>query len=58
MVEELSYVNDKEVWKATSRKAAKINEGGTNVRIRWVLCTKGDEAHPDVRAGSLRGRKG
>ena len=50
MVEELSYFNDKEVWKATSRKAAKINEGGTHVRMRWVLCNKGDEAHPDVRA--------
>ena len=50
MAEELSYFNDKEVWKATSRKAAKINEGGTHVRMRWVLCNKGDEAHPDVRA--------
>ena len=40
MVEELSYVNAKEVWNATSRKAAKINEGGTHVRMRWDVCKR------------------
>ena len=50
MIEELSYFNDKEVWKATSRRAAKVTEGGTRVRMRWALCSKGDEANPDVRA--------
>ena len=50
MIEELSYFNDREVCKATSRRAAKVTEGGTHARMKWVLCNKGDEANPAVRA--------
>ena len=50
MIEELSYLNSNEVCKATPRRAAKVTEGGTHVRMRWALCSKGDEASPDVRA--------
>ena len=43
MMEELSYFNDKEVWKATSRRTAKVTEGGTPTRAMrpTLTCAQG-----------------
>ena len=47
MIDELRYFNAK-VWRGTT--------GGVHraevppIRTRWVLCNKGDAAHPEVRA--------
>ena len=49
MIDELSYWNS-QVWQATPLKAAKTEEDAKIVRTRWVLCNKGDDAQPDVRA--------
>ena len=49
MEEELEYFNSY-VWEAMDRKAAEKLEGHKLVRMRWVICNKGDEAEYDVRA--------
>ena len=49
MEEELAYFNEN-VWDATPRKDAEILEGYKLVRMRWVICDKGDSDNPDVRA--------
>ena len=45
-----------QVWQANTLHTAKEEaqaakeEGAKVVRTRWVLCNKGDDTHPDVRA--------
>ena len=47
--EELDYFNSK-VWKIELKSEALKNKQGVLVRSRWVLCNKGDNRNPDVRA--------
>ena len=49
MEEELEYFNSC-VWDAMERKVAEKLDGHNLVRMRWVMCNKGDEAEYDVRA--------
>ena len=49
MEEELEYFNSC-VWEAVDRKSAEAMDGHKLVRMRWVICNKGDEAEYDVRA--------
>ena len=47
--EELNCFNSK-VWKVELRSEAEKNKDAIFVRSRWVLCNKGDNKLPDVRA--------
>lgn len=49
MMEEMSYLNEKEVWHATDHSTMKPAENHTCVRTRWAPCNRGDAAEPDVR---------
>ena len=49
MEEELEYFNSR-VWEAMDRKEAQKLDGHKLVRMRWVICNKGDETDYDVRA--------
>lgn len=49
IADELSYFN-KIVWKATRTEETKKAEDVHLVRTRWVMCNKGDDAAPDIRA--------
>ena len=50
MMEELNYFSDKTVWAAADYSEMKSNADANAVRMRWVLCNKGDEKEPDLRA--------
>ena len=47
--EELNYFNAK-VWNIDLKSEAMKTEGAILVRSRWVLCNKGDNRSPDIRA--------
>ena len=49
MEEELNYFN-LHVWDAVEQKIAYTTEDFKLVRMRWVICNKGDDAEYDVRA--------
>ena len=49
MEEELGYFNA-HVWDAVEKKKAEHLDGFKLVRMRWVICNKGDEKEYDVRA--------
>ena len=49
MEEELNYFN-LHVWDAVEKKIAYKTEDFKLVRMRWVICNKGDDAEYDVRA--------
>ena len=49
MEEELNYFNQ-HVWDATEKKLAYRTDDFKLVRMRWVICNKGDESAYDVRA--------
>ena len=50
MMEELNYFYEKTVWAAADYSEMKSNADAIFVRMRWVLCDKGDEKEPDVQA--------
>ena len=50
MMEELKYLFEKTIWAAADDSKIKANIDATFVRMRWVLCIKGDEKEPKVRA--------
>ena len=50
MMEELNYFSEKTMWPAAEYSETKANTDATFVRMRWVLCNKGDGKEPDVRA--------
>ena len=50
IMEELDYFSEKVVWDAADYGEMKSDSTSTFVRMRWVLCNKGNEASPDVRA--------
>ena len=50
MIEEMSYFSEKSVWTAADWADMKSSKDATFVRMRWVLCNKGDLKEPDVRA--------
>ena len=50
MIEETSYFSEKAVWTAADWAHMKSSKDATFVRMRWVLCNKGDLKEPDVRA--------
>ena len=50
MMEELNYFSEKTMRAAAEYSEIKANTDATFVRMRWVLCSKGDEKEPDVRA--------
>ena len=47
--EELNYFNSK-VWQIELRSEAEQNTEAVFVSSRWVLCNKGDNRVPDMRA--------
>ena len=47
--EELSYFNA-DVWEVMDKEGLKKFKDAKLVRCRWVLCSKGDDQNPDVRA--------
>ena len=49
MIDELSYLNEN-VWRVCSTKDAAQDADAKIIRTRWVLCNKGDDLEPDVRA--------
>ena len=49
MEEELEYFNA-HVWDAVERKLAYTTDDFKLVRMRWVICNKGDDKEYDVRA--------
>ena len=49
IADELHYVNNV-VWEAIEIDKAKKAPDHKLIRTRWVMCSKGDDAHPDVRA--------
>ena len=49
MIDELSYFNTN-VWQVEDSKIAANDASAKVVRTRWVLCNKGDDLEPDVRA--------
>ena len=49
-MEELNYLSEKTMWAAAEYPETKANTDATFVRMRWVLCNKGDEKKQDVRA--------
>ena len=49
MEEDLSYFNA-HVWAAVDKKKAESLDGFKLVRMRWVICNKGDENEYDIRA--------
>ena len=50
IMEELGYVSEKVIWAAADYGEMNSDSTSTFVRMRWVLCNKGDEVSPDVRA--------
>ena len=50
MMEEFKYFSEKTIWAAADYSEMKSNADATFVRMRWVLCKKGDEKEPGVRA--------
>ena len=50
MIEEMSYFSEKTVWTAAKWSDMKGSENSSLVRMRCVLCNKGDAKEPDVRA--------
>ena len=45
MIEDMRYFNSK-VWHECG-----VREAGTRpIRVRWVICNKGDSLNPDIRA--------
>ena len=49
MEEELNYFNA-HVWDAVEKRVAFKSENFKLVRMRWVICNKGDDSEYDVRA--------
>ena len=49
MEEELNYFNA-HVWDATEKTMAATTDGYKLIRMRWVICNKGDSSAYDVRA--------
>ena len=50
IMEELDYFSEKMVGAAAEYGELKSDSSSAAVRMRWVLCSIGDEASPDVRA--------
>ena len=50
IIEELNYFSEEGVWEGAEYNALKLNNKATHVRMRWVLCNKGETKCPDVRA--------
>ena len=50
LVEELNFYNEKRIWELADLRQAKAVADVVHVRTRWVLCNKGDNATPDMRA--------
>ena len=50
MIEEMSYFSEKANWTAADWADMKSSKDATFVRMRWVLCNKGDLKEPDVCA--------
>ena len=50
IIEELNYFSEEGVWESAEYQELKLNGKATHVRMRWVLCNKGDAKNPDVRA--------
>ena len=50
MIEEMAYFSEKAVWTAAEWQDMKREADSSLVRMRWVLCNKGDSINPDVRA--------
>ena len=50
MIEEMLYFSEKAVWTAADWADMKSSKAATCVRMRWVLCNKGDLNEPDMRA--------
>ena len=50
IIEELKYFCGKEVWMIEDMSVMKSLAEHVFVNCRWVLCNKGDEAAPDMRA--------
>ena len=50
MLEELNDFSEKIVWATANYSEIRSKVDATVVRMRWVLCNKGDEKETDVRA--------
>ena len=50
IMEELNYFSEKTFWAAAEYSEMKANTNSAFARMRWVLCNKGGEKDPDVRA--------
>ena len=50
MMEEINDFSEKTMWAAAEYSETKANTDATFVRMRWVLCNKGNEKESDVRA--------
>ena len=48
--EELNYFPDKQMWQPADYSEFTSKPDATLVRMRWVLCNKGDDQDPDLRA--------
>jgi hypothetical protein len=49
-MEALNYLNDKQIWQLEDLRKVREIADAVIVRTRWVLCSKGNEANPDMRA--------
>lgn len=49
MIEELTYLSEKEVWMIEDISKMKEIADNVFVRCRWVLSNKGDDSDPDMR---------
>ena len=49
-MEELNDSNDKQFWQLEDLRKDREIADAVHVRTKWVLCNKGDEANPDMRA--------
>ena len=59
MIAQMSYFSEKTVWTAADWADMKSSKDSIFVRMRWVLCNKGDLKEPDVRTScGVRSAKG
>ena len=56
MIEEMLYFSEKAAWTAADWADMESSKDSTFVRMRWVLCNKGDLKEPDVRARLVAGK--
>ena len=50
MRDELSYFYDNSIWEPETVKQARAEVAAPPIRMRWVVCNKGDLENPDIRA--------